>query len=298
MIAERQHQPLIAEEAEPPTDLHARERIVLMDAVFTAQRNAGRGLEDGIPVQAGIAGKEGFAGPRHAGNTYHETLLRALPEVMRRKDSNIVPLLLNTNIGDSELPGLHPLQPVCGIAAVRFARIAFGVGVSRKFLNVGGHRIGQLLDRERVVSLLPLEDVHATVAGRKQVLIADQADTAAAYLRARNAIAVGHRMKRIESGTDVGFGPLHEQMMRTIGAIDLDTQHRSHADGEQSQYGHSETSQAEAERREHDRCAEHREDYRPRPPRCRLAHQEIKEYQAEHAESDVRRQHRAYRPTQ
>src|SRR5450755_2870529 len=167
MIAERQHQPLVAEEPEPPTDLHARERIVLMNAVFTAQRNAGRGLEDSIPVQAGITGKERFTRPRHAGNSYHEALLRALPKVVRRKDSYIVPLLLNTNISDSELPGLHPLQPVCS-NAVRFTRIAFRVGVSCKFLNVGGHRIGQLLNRERVVSLLPLEEVHPPVAGSKQ----------------------------------------------------------------------------------------------------------------------------------
>src|SRR5450755_1821731 len=114
-------------------------------------------------MQAGIAGEEGFAGRGHAGNAHHETLLLTLPKMMRSKDPDPLPLFLYTDVGNSELPRLNALQPVRSIAAFRFARVAVGVGVSRKFLDVRRHRVGQLPDRERAVTLLPQKDVHAAI---------------------------------------------------------------------------------------------------------------------------------------
>src|SRR5262249_53548725 len=82
VIAEREHQSVIAEEPQSPANLHAGEGIVLVDAVLAAQRYTRGRFEHGVPVELGISREEGRARAGHRGYAHHEALLLALPEVV------------------------------------------------------------------------------------------------------------------------------------------------------------------------------------------------------------------------
>src|SRR5581483_5829031 len=210
MITEREHEPMLIQEPQSATNLHSRERVVLVNAVLTSQRQTGRGLEYRVPVKIRRPRQKRVPRAAHGRDADDETLLLALPVVMRNEHPDPLALLLHADIGDSELPPLDTLQLV-GSFGVRPAGVSAGVGVGNEFLRVGRHLEGQWLDREIVTFAAQVEDVHAAVAGGQQVTIADQGNPTAPYDSAGNSVVIDSSSESVESCWYVGYSLLHRR---------------------------------------------------------------------------------------